>query len=151
MSDVVYTGGGAGTFIEVAVDVDDGYNSWERHYHFNEFSEVEALFKSQDYEFFSSNDECYVIKCADEAEEKAICELFSKYEKLAYARNQKEYTLLQVQSSGKVSAEWVQFYNDVLAGAPHVLEALQFHTQNVSYTEGTATQLKKDIAELTCD
>lgn len=147
----VYTGGGAGTFIEVAVPVNEGFSSWERHYHFRELSEVKALFKTQHYEFFSETDECYVEKCADEAEEQAIVELWKKYSAIALERNQKGATLEAVQASAKRSREWLQFYNDVLAGAPHILESVEFHTTNISYTETTAAQLQKDIDELTCD
>lgn len=143
-----FHGDGMGTFIEVGVTVENDYNRWERYYHFHEFDEVVALFKRQDYEFFAHGD-CDVAKCADPAEMIAIQDAYEHWGAIALRRNQLESTVEAVKKGLATSTDWLQFYNDVLAQTPDILELVEFHTTNVSYCGTTIKQLEDDINELT--
>lgn len=142
-----YTGGGPGTFIEIAVPVENDYNQWDCHYHFRVFDEVAELFSQKDYEFFSVGD-CEVIKCADDNERGKIEYLYERCGEIALQLNQKAMTLDAVNKGLAASQRWIQFYNDVIAQAPHVMEQLAFHKQTIDYAQGTIAQLEKDVEEL---
>lgn len=144
-----FTGGKDGTFIEVAIPREENWHQWDAHYHFNRFVEVVDFFRRQDAEFFAHG-EPLVVKCADEGEKIAIELAYDEAADKAYKRDHAEFTLSHAVRDRRESQKWIQFYNDVLAQAPYVLQMLESHKSTIAKCDGTIAELEAKIKDLTC-